>query len=110
MQGLADGYFVIPYTIANYLVQTKPGKVKADHAECRKSIDEVKGTTKKLLSIQGNRTVTEFMRELGTLMWNNCGMARSKESLSEAGTGSSMPRIRRAPTRFAPCGSSTSRG
>ena len=84
MQGLADGYFVIPYTIANYLVQTKPGKVKADHAECRRSIDEVKGTTRKLLSIQGNRTVTEFMRELGTLMWNNCGMARSKESLSEA--------------------------
>ena len=84
MQGLADGYFVIPYTIANYLAQTKPGKVKADHAECRKSIDEVKGTTKKLLSINGKRTVTEFMRELGTLMWNNCGMARSKESLTEA--------------------------
>ncbi len=84
MQGLADGYFVIPYTIANYLVQTKAGKVKADHAECRKSIDEVKGTAKKLLSINGNRTVTEFMRELGTLVWNNCGMARSKESLTEA--------------------------
>jgi succinate dehydrogenase / fumarate reductase flavoprotein subunit len=84
MQGLADGYFVIPYTIANYLVQTKPGKVKADHAECRKSIDEVKGTTKKLLSIQGNKTPFEFIRELGLLMWNNCGMARSKESLSEA--------------------------
>jgi len=84
MQGLADGYFVIPYTIAHYLVQTKPGKVKDDHAECRKSIDEVKGTAKKFLSIQGNRTVTEFMRELGTLMWNNCGMARSKESLTEA--------------------------
>jgi succinate dehydrogenase / fumarate reductase flavoprotein subunit len=84
MQGLADGYFVIPYTIANYLVQTKPGKVKADHAECLKSIDEVKGTAKKLLAVQGHRTVTEFMRELGTLMWNNCGMARSKESLTEA--------------------------
>jgi succinate dehydrogenase / fumarate reductase, flavoprotein subunit len=84
MQGLADGYFVIPYTIANYLVQTKAGKVKADHAECRKSIDEVKGTAKKFLSIQGHRTVTEFMRELGTLMWENCGMARSKESLTEA--------------------------
>jgi succinate dehydrogenase / fumarate reductase flavoprotein subunit len=84
MQGLADGYFVIPYTIANYLVQTKPGNVQADHAECRKSIDEVKGTTKKLLSINGNKTVTEFMRELGTLIWNNCGMARSKESLTEA--------------------------
>ncbi len=84
MQGLADGYFVIPYTIANYLVKTKPGKVKADHAECRKSIDEVRGTTKKLLSIQGNRTPFEFIRELGLLMWNNCGMARSKESLTEA--------------------------
>ena len=84
MQGLADGYFVIPYTIANYLVQTKPGKVKADHAECRKSIDDVKGTSKKLLAVNGSKTVTEFMRELGTLVWNNCGMARSKESLSEA--------------------------
>jgi succinate dehydrogenase / fumarate reductase flavoprotein subunit len=84
MQGLADGYFVIPYTIAHYLAQTKPGKVKADHAECKKSIEEVNGTTKKLLGINGNRTVTEFIRELGTLMWNNCGMARSKESLTEA--------------------------
>jgi succinate dehydrogenase / fumarate reductase flavoprotein subunit len=84
MQGLADGYFVIPYTIANYLKDTKPGKVAADHAECARSIEEVKGTTKKLLSIQGNRTPFEFIRELGTLMWNNCGMARSKESLTEA--------------------------
>jgi len=84
MQGLADGYFVIPYTIANYLKDTKPGKVKADHPECAKSIDEVKGSTKKLLAVNGNKTVTEFIRELGTLMWNNCGMARSKESLTEA--------------------------
>ncbi|HEX9206140.1 MAG TPA: fumarate reductase/succinate dehydrogenase flavoprotein subunit [Candidatus Deferrimicrobiaceae bacterium] len=84
MQGLADGYFVIPYTIAHYLAQTKPGKVKADHPECLKSIDEVKGTAKKLLGINGNRTVTEFIRELGTLVWENCGMARSKESLTEA--------------------------
>ena len=84
MQGLADGYFVIPYTIAHYLAQTRPGKVKADHAECKKSIEEVNGTTRKLLGINGNRTVTEFIRELGTLMWNNCGMARTKESLTEA--------------------------
>ena len=84
MQGLADGYFVIPYTIANYLKDTKPGKVKADNPECAKSIEDVKGTTKKLLSINGNRTPFEFIRELGTLMWNNCGMARSKESLTEA--------------------------
>ncbi|RJP20025.1 MAG: fumarate reductase/succinate dehydrogenase flavoprotein subunit [Deltaproteobacteria bacterium] len=84
MQGLADGYFVIPYTIANYLKDAKPGKVKADHPECAKSIEEVKGTGKKLLSINGNRTPFEFIRELGTLMWNNVGMARSKESLTEA--------------------------
>ncbi|MHB8782361.1 MAG: fumarate reductase/succinate dehydrogenase flavoprotein subunit [Desulfobacteria bacterium] len=84
MQGLADGYFVIPYTIADYLKDTKPGKVKADHPECAKSIDDVRGSTKKLLSINGNRTPFEFIRELGILMWNNCGMARSKESLTEA--------------------------
>jgi succinate dehydrogenase / fumarate reductase flavoprotein subunit len=84
MQGLADGYFIIPYTIAHYLAQTKPGKVKADHPECKKSIEEVAGTTKKLLGINGNRTVTEFIRELGTLVWEKCGMARSKESLTEA--------------------------
>jgi succinate dehydrogenase / fumarate reductase flavoprotein subunit len=84
MQGLADGYFVIPYTIANYLKDAKPGNVKADHPECVKSIEEVKGTTKKLLAINGNRTPFEFIRELGILMWNNCGMARSKESLTEA--------------------------
>ncbi|MDO8737921.1 fumarate reductase/succinate dehydrogenase flavoprotein subunit [Candidatus Deferrimicrobium sp.] len=84
MQGLADGYFVIPYTIANYLKDTKPGKVKADHPECVKSIEDVKGTTKKLLSINGNRTPFEFIRELGIRMWDNVGMARSKESLTEA--------------------------
>jgi len=83
MQGLADGYFVIPYTVANYLAQTRPGNVAADHAECKKSIEEVKGSIKRLLSINGRRTVTEFMRELGTLMWNNVGMARSKEGLTE---------------------------
>jgi succinate dehydrogenase / fumarate reductase flavoprotein subunit len=84
MQGLADGYFVIPYTVAHYLAQTKPGKITADHAECKKSIGDVDGFNKKLLSINGKRTVTEFMRELGTLMWNNVGMGRSKESLTEA--------------------------
>ncbi len=84
MQGLADGYFIIPYTIAHYLAQTKPGKVAADHAECRKSVEDVKANSEKLLSINGHRTVTEFIRELGHLVWENCGMARSKESLSEA--------------------------
>jgi succinate dehydrogenase / fumarate reductase flavoprotein subunit len=83
MQGLADGYFVIPYTVAHYLAQTTPGKVPVDHAECGKSIEDVRAENKRLLSINGTRTVTEFMRELGTLMWNNVGMARSKEGLTE---------------------------
>ena len=92
MQGLADGYFVIPYTVGHYLAQTKPGKVQADHAECKKSIEDIQGASKKLLSIKGNRTVTEIMRELGTLMWNNVGMARSKEGLTE--TIMKIPQIR----------------
>jgi succinate dehydrogenase / fumarate reductase flavoprotein subunit len=83
MQGLADGYFVIPYTVAHYLTDTTPGKVMPDHAECRKTIDDVKAENKRLLSIKGSRTITEFMRELGTLMWNNVGMARSKAGLTE---------------------------
>jgi succinate dehydrogenase / fumarate reductase flavoprotein subunit len=84
MQGLADGYFVIPYTIAGYLAKVKPGEVKDDHAEFKKSKEEVKGQIDKLLSINGKKTVTEFHRELGKIMWNDVGMARSKESLTDA--------------------------
>jgi len=84
MQGLSDGYFVIPYTIGGYLVTVKPGSVKSDHPEFKKSVDDVKATTNKFLSINGKKTVTEFHRELGKIMWNNVGMARSKESLTEA--------------------------
>ena len=84
MQGLADGYFVIPYTVSHYLAQSKPGKVKEDHPECKKSIGEVEGDMKRLLSINGKRTVTDLMRELGILIWENVGMARSKESLTDA--------------------------
>jgi succinate dehydrogenase / fumarate reductase flavoprotein subunit len=81
MQGLADGYFVIPYTIGGYLATVKPGLVKEDHAEFKKSVEDVNRDNNKLLSINGKRTVTDFMRELGGLMWENCGMARTKESL-----------------------------
>jgi len=84
MQGLADGYFVIPYTIGGYLAQTKPGKVKADHPECAKSIADVNASTNKFLEGKGKRTVADFMRELGTLMWNDVGMARSEQSLTHA--------------------------
>ncbi|HEU0265734.1 MAG TPA: FAD-binding protein, partial [Geobacterales bacterium] len=84
MQGLADGYFVIPYTIAQYLTQTKPGAVSADHAECKRSIEEVKGQQNKFLSINGKKTVSEIYRDLGKVMWNNVGMARSEQSLKAA--------------------------
>jgi succinate dehydrogenase / fumarate reductase flavoprotein subunit len=84
MQGLADGYFIIPYTIGGYLAAAKPGKVTVDHPEFAKSKAEVKATSDKLLSINGKRTVTEFIRELGTLMWNDVGMARSEASLKNA--------------------------
>lgn len=84
MQGLADGYFVIPYTIANYLARTTPGKVKADNAECKKSVEDVNNNLKKLMSINGKKTVSEFHRELGRIMWENVGMARSEQSCKEA--------------------------
>ncbi|MDR3578780.1 MAG: fumarate reductase/succinate dehydrogenase flavoprotein subunit [Oryzomonas sp.] len=83
MQGLADGYFVIPYTIGGYLTTVKPGQVKEDHAEFKKSVEDVNSDVNKLLSINGKRTVTDFTRELGGLMWENCGMARTKESLEK---------------------------
>jgi len=81
MQGLADGYFVIPYTIGGYLATVKPGQVKTDNPEFKKCEEDVKSYNDKLLSINGKKTVFEFMRELGGLMWENCGMARTKESL-----------------------------
>jgi len=84
MQGLADGYYVIPYTIANYLAKTKPGVVKADHPECKKSIEDVNASTKKILAVNGKKTVSEFHRELGKIMWENVGMARSEASLKDA--------------------------
>ncbi|MBJ6750405.1 fumarate reductase/succinate dehydrogenase flavoprotein subunit [Geomonas anaerohicana] len=84
MQGLADGYFVIPYTIANYLAKTKPGTVSADHPECKKSVEDVKAYNNRLLNINGKKTVSEFHRELGKIMWENVGMARSEESLKDA--------------------------
>jgi succinate dehydrogenase / fumarate reductase flavoprotein subunit len=84
MQGLADGYFIIPYTIANYLAATKPGLVNADHPEFSKSRGEVMSFSKRLLSVNGKKTVTEIHRELGRLMWDSVGMERSAESLKRA--------------------------
>jgi succinate dehydrogenase / fumarate reductase flavoprotein subunit len=84
MQGLADGYFILPYTIGNYFASEKQPKVDAGHAEFKKAIENVQGLTKRLLGINGKRSVTSFHRELGKIMWEKCGMARSEASLKEA--------------------------
>jgi succinate dehydrogenase / fumarate reductase flavoprotein subunit len=84
MQGLADGYFVIPYTIGNYLAATKLEPVSVDHPEVRAVQDEVTERTKRLLSVRGTRTTASFHRELGKLMWEHCGMARNERGLRDA--------------------------
>src|ERR1700749_4431396 len=84
MQGLADGYFVIPYTLGNYIASTTLAKVDVNHAAFKASKDEVTQRLQRLLSIKGKRTATSFHRELGLLLWEKCGMARSRESLQEA--------------------------
>jgi len=84
MQGLADGYFVIPSTIANYLTTQLGKKVSVDRPEFKATENEVRERVRKLLSIKGKRTATSFHRELGLLLWEKCGMARSRESLQEA--------------------------
>ena len=84
MQGLADGYFVLPYTIPNYLASTTLEKVDTSHQMFACAKDEVAQRVQKLVSIKGKRTVDSIHRELGHLMWENCGMARSAESLKSA--------------------------
>jgi succinate dehydrogenase / fumarate reductase flavoprotein subunit len=85
MQGLADGYFVLPYTIGNYLADeifTKP--ISTDHPAFLEAENEVKERYSKLISIKGKRTVDDFHKELGKVMWDYCGMARTKEGLEKA--------------------------
>jgi succinate dehydrogenase / fumarate reductase flavoprotein subunit len=84
MQGLADGYFVLPYTIGNYLTQTKHDGLDASSAECAAAERGVAAQTQRLLSIQGKRSVDSFHRELGHVVWEKCGMARNAKGLSEA--------------------------
>jgi succinate dehydrogenase / fumarate reductase flavoprotein subunit len=81
MQGLADGYFVIPYTIGNYLAGRRPGGSTPDDAEFKESETEVKAQIQKLLSVKGKKTVSEFHRELGLLMWDYVGMSRNEDGL-----------------------------
>ncbi|MCC6696730.1 MAG: fumarate reductase/succinate dehydrogenase flavoprotein subunit [Candidatus Hydrogenedentes bacterium] len=84
MQGLADGYFVIPYTLSHYLGSTKLEPVDTNHAEFKKAEEEARARIDKLLSIKGKRTVDEFHRQLGLLCWDKCGMARDEKGLKEA--------------------------
>ena len=84
MQGLADGYFVIPTTIANYLVTQKPGTVSTEMPEFKQTETETRERINKLFSIKGKRTVDSFHRELGMTIWDQCGMARSREGLTQA--------------------------
>jgi succinate dehydrogenase / fumarate reductase flavoprotein subunit len=84
MQGLADGYFVLPYTVGNYLASTKLEKVDASHPEVRAAVADVEQRLAKLLSIKGQRTVSSFHRELGKIMWEYCGMARNRAGLQTA--------------------------
>ena len=84
MQGLADGYFVIPYTLGRYLAGTKADDLDTEHAAFRDVEREVSARVNRLLSVRGSRTVDDFHRELGMLMIDRCGMARTAEGLEDA--------------------------
>ena len=85
MQGLADGYFVLPNTLANYLASSGPlDKVDASHPEAVAARTDVEDRIKRLLAINGDRTVDSFHRELGQIMWEHCGMERSEAGLRKA--------------------------
>jgi succinate dehydrogenase / fumarate reductase, flavoprotein subunit len=84
MQGLADGYFILPYTVGDYLARGGLAKLDASHPAFREAEREVVDRTKRLLGIGGSRPVDHFHRDLGALLWDDCGMARSRESLEHA--------------------------
>ncbi len=84
MQGLADGYFVIPYTLGNYIASNKFSDASTDHAAFEEAESDASGRIEKLLSIQGTKTVTEYHRELGRIMWDYVGMSRTADGLRSA--------------------------
>jgi len=84
MQGLADGYFVIPYTIGGYLAEAKQSAVNTDMTEFKLAVKQTEEQIAKLISIKGKRSPTSFHRELGLLMWDKCGMARNEQGLKKA--------------------------
>src|SRR5690606_3495533 len=84
MQGLADGYFVVPYTIGDYLANIGPKPVDKNHPAFAEAKKEVEERVQKLISLRGTKTVDEYHRELGHIMWEYCGMARNEEGLIKA--------------------------
>jgi len=85
MQGLADGYFVIPYTIGDYLAGQKPGsRPSVDAPEFKAAEENIRGATSRLLGIRGKEPVSHFHKRLGKIMWEHCGMARTRAGLEEA--------------------------
>lgn len=84
MQGLADGYFVIPYTLGDYLSTLPYDKISVDRPEFREALEKVNGNISRILSLKGSKTVDEYHRELGLIMWDYCGMSRHEAGLKEA--------------------------
>jgi succinate dehydrogenase / fumarate reductase flavoprotein subunit len=84
MQGLADGYFVIPYTIGDYIAQTKATAVPSDHPEVKAALERVTSRTERFLGMRGRKPVDHYHRILGRLMWDRCGMSRTAQGLREA--------------------------
>lgn len=92
MQGLADGYFILPYTIGHYLATAKFTPVGEEHGESRAALQRVQSRIGRLLNSKGHRTAASFHREVGKLLWNHCGMSRNEEGLKSALT--SIPALR----------------
>jgi succinate dehydrogenase / fumarate reductase flavoprotein subunit len=82
MQGLADGYFVAPYTLGHYFATAKEPKPRLDQPEFKKASADMQDLTRKLLAVNGKRSVNSFHKELGAMMWEKCGMARNEKGLN----------------------------
>ncbi len=84
MQGLSDGYFILPYTVGDYIASAKPEKMDTGHTEFARAESEVASRTKRLLEIRGHHTVDDFHRQLGKIVWDHCGMSRTAQSIERA--------------------------
>jgi succinate dehydrogenase / fumarate reductase flavoprotein subunit len=84
MQGLADGYFVIPYTIGDHLARHKFEKVDENHSACQAALEAAKGRNQKLIDIDGDRSPNDFHKQLGGILWDHVGMARNRDGLETA--------------------------